>query len=121
MKCYKVVARDNGSFVLNVTKYRLFYEVGKIVKPKIGKIFVFIEEQKAIEWAKLWEGKICECECDNLQKLEKIPYIPRIPYSGIDIETQAIIEDFWERGRIIEYNTFNEVYVCDSLKVIKEV
>lgn len=126
MKCYKLAKIRDGEYVSSSTtgSYKLRYRVGERVKPKIGKIFVYKTLDKAKDH--LTQGRIIlECECDNMQKIESISfihyYIGRIfNHIGTAFLENLAIKYYWSGWHYNMYKV-HDVYVCDSLKVLREV
>lgn len=118
MRCYKLTTKEGNSLFVK-GKYRLHYETGKRIEPKIGKIFVVksLEQARNIAFENYNNCRIYECECDNFQKV----YCYAVLYYPDKRETNRRIKKFWNGEKMECIKADSDIYLCDSLKVIKEV
>lgn len=115
-KAYKVVQVRDGRFFSNSLnpkdEFCLQYRIGRITKPKIGKIFLFkyFEDAKnfRINKSKYWA--IFLVEATNLKKAKKMAAFE--------------ISDFWESRSGRKMNSIDVLpgtYFSDSAKLLKLV
>lgn len=111
---YKVLRKkDELLFSCNQhlpNKYIIQYEVGKLVKPPIGCLFVF-DSLSAAAYFVSFEDVIYKCQATNCRPLYFIPAFWK------DIET------FWNKPQVYVNRRYPPVgtYISDSLTLLEEV
>jgi len=99
MKCYKVVYIDNGKFYSLFTPMKGFgleYQLGKTVKAKVGKLFVFKTQKQAEEWCGYY-GAILECKTRSIERINEIAWPPiRGMSSNNIIKWMKDVKSFWQ-------------------------
>jgi len=126
VKCYKVFKAVNGELHSAVVYDRdidIKYQIGKVIKPKIGKIFAFKTLEDAIRFRTfLADSRDKIFECVGILSKEQ-PH--RIVYTYFCYREQ--VETFW-RERMWEnagsnYTTYKPdgTIFLDKIKLIKEI
>lgn len=118
MYCYKVVKTvDDKYYSCNDTEYSIEYKLGEFVQPKLvgSKLFVF----ECIEDAKRFAcgSRVFLAECTNPQRF------------NLRARNHLRFDVFWgcitANGALLSYEDLGMspegTYVCDSVKLIKEV
>lgn len=113
MRVYKLVRVIDGRFYSPIAlgDWRLEYRIGEIIRPKIGKLFVFADLESAKNYPVWFERDIFVCEAENAVKATTIA----------SPEWQETWEKFWNEELLGGYLATSDTYVCDSLKVLEIV
>lgn len=120
MKAYKVVYKENGKYysscVYADNKYYLEYPLGKIVIPKIGKIFLCDNYPSAKKFANIFIYKkgfvVLEVEAEKIEKGN---------YEAFH-EDEESIELFWKKNsEVTKVTCMDCTILAKSVKVIKEM
>lgn len=113
MQVYKLVRVMNGRFYSPIAlgDWRLEYHIGEIIRPKIGKLFVFADLKSAKTYPVWFERDIFVCEAENAVKATTIAS-PGWPETW---------EKFWNGESLASYLATPNTYTCDSLKVLEIV
>lgn len=119
---YKVVTNDLKSWLCwstivrkDIGKYAIDYKIGQWIYPKIGKIFVITEREKALTSPFLinhYGCRLFRVECINLSNT--IQYNP-------GIVNDNSIERFWSK-ELQYYDTEHDfIGLCDGIKLLEEL
>ena len=113
MQVYKLVRVIDGRFYSPIAlgDWRLEYRIGEIIRPKIGKLFVFANLEDARNYPVWFEKDIFVCEAENAEKATTIAS-PGWP---------EMWEAFWDGRLFTTYLATPNTYMCDSLKVLEIV
>lgn len=117
MKIYKLVRREFG-FLLSYSldfnqRFSVKYELNKVIKPKIGLLFVFKKLKDARRFRSgRKDGVICLGEADSLKKIDHV----------VSLVIDPEIKKFWTKSHRVGVMPPPEgTYGCKSLKLIKEL
>lgn len=108
---YKVVkpvwGRFYSSFV-DKTRYEVEYKLNEIIKPTIGKLFVFKSLKAAAKYlneAKLYSDQIfATLECETESEIIPIDYV--LKYSPFLLNQERVISNFWNHKYADEKSVF---------------
>ena len=114
-KYYKVVKRNGDSCIVS-RKYRLHYEVGKKIIPKIGRIFICGNIHEAKSFATEGIDEIYECTCEDV-RVE--PVVPAPDLNNSEMEDE-VIENFWIEGKLRTAISKNKL-TAKSITLTKKV
>lgn len=72
MECYKIVRRvGDRLYSLFENHFQVEYVPGRPAVPRIGKLFVFLNLEDAIQFGPDTGEEIWSCECENVTRLRK--------------------------------------------------
>lgn len=92
------------------------YKIGKWVKPKLkgSKLFVFDTFKHAREWSSC--ELLFKCEVKNSREKR------RILFGEVNVlAVTKNVENFWKGKKMFNKKAPKGTYVCDAVKLIKEV
>lgn len=116
MKYYKVIKKNGDSCRVH-RGYKLHYEIGKKVIPKIGRIFVWDNIYEAKSFAAEGTDNIYECTCEDV-RLE--PVIPDMGWFDSEMEDE-IIRDFWTGGGVRTSAIYKNKLTAKSITLVRKV
>lgn len=119
--CYKIVRKNSLGKLFSCVdgQFALEYKVGEIIKPKIGKIFVFKDLPKGWQVSQIISPvwcKVFKCVASELVKADC--------YCGslMDFDIEYFWEYFADWGKFGNYPPpIRGTYFCSEIVLLKEV